>query len=101
MNALPALARGDQVAAQNFFEQAKPFYETQVRDHPEVGSYHANLGLVYAYLGRKDDAIRKSRRAVELGPENSDALDGPAIANNLALVYARTHGRGRAGDHSD
>ena len=41
-------------------------------------------------MGRKEEAIRESRRAVELCPESTDALNGAQFAYNLALVYALT-----------
>jgi tetratricopeptide (TPR) repeat protein len=41
-----------------------------------------------AYMQRKEDAIRESRRAIELEPESQDAYHGAAWAANLALVYA-------------
>lgn len=85
-----ALSGGDTGMAQLLFEKSRSFFEKQVRDHPEVASWHVRLGLAYAYLGLKEDAIRESRRAVDLSPERKDALDGPAIAAALALVYART-----------
>ena len=56
---------------------------------PHAGD-HAALGILYAYMGRKEEAIRESRRAVELCPENIDALNGAQCAYNLALVYALT-----------
>jgi len=45
--------------------------------------------LCYAFLGRKDDAIREGRRAVELKPESKDAYDGAIMNCFLALIYAR------------
>jgi tetratricopeptide (TPR) repeat protein len=59
-----------------------------VRDDPDVAEHHARLGLLYAYMQRKEDAIRESRRAVELEPESRDAFHGALWAGNLALVYA-------------
>ena len=41
-------------------------------------------------MGRKDDAIREGRRAVELKPESKDAVDGAIMNCYLALIYART-----------
>jgi tetratricopeptide (TPR) repeat protein len=64
--------------------------EGWVRDHPDVAEAHAMLGSLYAYMGRKDDAIRESRRAVELEPEAENAFHGTLQSANLALVYART-----------
>jgi serine/threonine protein kinase/Flp pilus assembly protein TadD len=85
-----ALARGDAEAAKSLFEKVRPLYEKDARDHPDDARFHAPLGLLYAYLGRKDDAIRESLRTVELVPESKDAQGGAAYASNLALVYART-----------
>jgi tetratricopeptide (TPR) repeat protein len=39
-------------------------------------------------MQRKEDALRESRRAIELEPENQDAFHGAIAAGNLALVYA-------------
>jgi tetratricopeptide (TPR) repeat protein len=85
-----ALARGDVDSAKHLFEKVKPIFETYARDHPDFERTRARLGRLYAYLGRKDDAIRESLRAVELCPESKDAVDGPRYASSLASVYART-----------
>jgi TolB-like protein/DNA-binding winged helix-turn-helix (wHTH) protein/Tfp pilus assembly protein PilF len=83
-----ALARGDLDSAQRFFAAATPDFEKRMRDNPGVAARHAELGLLYAYLQRKDDAIREGRRAVELEPENQNAFHGASHAANLALIYA-------------
>jgi serine/threonine protein kinase/Flp pilus assembly protein TadD len=83
-----ALARGDIESAQRYFVAARPAFEKQVRDDPEVAQLHAELGLLYAYMQRKEDAIREGRRAVELEPETQDAFHGAFTAGNLAMVYA-------------
>jgi tetratricopeptide (TPR) repeat protein len=58
--------------------------------HHDLGVRHADLGLLYAYIGRKKDAIREGRRAVELEPESKNAFHGAQWAARLALVYALT-----------
>jgi hypothetical protein len=40
-------------------------------------------------MGRKNEAIREGRRAVELKPESKDAVDGAIMNCYLALIYAR------------
>jgi TolB-like protein/Flp pilus assembly protein TadD len=85
-----ALARGEVELARTLFEKVRPAFESSVRDHPDDSRYHAALGILYGYLGRKEEAIRESRRAVELLPESTDAVNGAQLACNLALVYART-----------
>jgi eukaryotic-like serine/threonine-protein kinase len=83
-----ALARGDIELAQRDFAAATPVIEKRVRDDPDLAKRHARLGLLYAYMQRKEDAIRESRRAIELEPESENAFHGPLYTANLALVYA-------------
>src|SRR5438552_1300936 len=83
-----ALARGDIESAQRYFAGARPALEGWVRDDPDDPDHHARLGLLYAYMQRQEDAIRESRRAVELEPESQNAFHGAQFAAYLALVYA-------------
>ena len=84
-----ALAKGENVRAQSFFETARPVMEAEMIAHPDNALRHARLGLLYAYMGRKADAIREGERAVELKPVSRDAFDGPEELGNLALIHAR------------
>jgi tetratricopeptide (TPR) repeat protein len=83
-----ALARGDIESAQRYFAAAAPVFEGRVLDDPDDPQRHAQLGLLYAYMHRKEDALREGRRAVELEPESRDAFHGARYAGNLALIYA-------------
>jgi TolB-like protein/Tfp pilus assembly protein PilF len=83
------LARGDSVNAQKAFELARPEFEAAVKEAPANADRHAILGWLYAFMGRKDDAVREGQRAVELKPESKDAVDGALMNGYLALIYAR------------
>jgi TolB-like protein/Flp pilus assembly protein TadD len=83
------LAQGDAAAARKLFDAARPSFEAAIEESPNSAERRANLGLVNAFLERKEDAIREARRAVELKPESKDALDGALMNAYLALVYAR------------
>jgi len=83
------LAEGKQAQAQKLFELARPYFERAVEEAPLSADRHANLGWFYAFAGRKDEAIREGRRAVELKPESKDAFDGAIMNCYLALIYAR------------
>ena len=48
---------------------------------------HSLLGIAYAGLGRKEEAIREGKRAVELLPVSKDAIWGPGLIENLAFIY--------------
>jgi Predicted integral membrane protein len=84
-----ALARGDQAAARKNFEATLTIFEAAVQQAPANALRHANLGLVYSFMGRKEEAIREGQRAVELMPDSKDAVFGPWMTGYLAMIYAR------------
>ena len=84
-----ALAGGDVTRARILFEKVQPHFEKEAAATPRDSFRRAQLGLIYAYLGRKEDAIREGRRAVELTPETKDALIGPTFSGVLAMIYAQ------------
>src|SRR5437660_12359847 len=87
------LAEGKQAEAQKLFELARPSFEKAVEEAPSSADRHANLGWFYAFAGRKEEAIREGRQAVELKPESKDAVDGAIMNCYLALIYARVGDR--------
>jgi TolB-like protein/Flp pilus assembly protein TadD len=94
-----ARARGDKQAAQRaFFAAARENVDAWWGDEPKGANYFALIAKLDAGLGRKEDAIREGRRAVELQPIAKDSLNGPEWVANLALVYAWTGERDRALD---
>ena len=54
-------------------------------DEAEARSY---IALWSAALGRKDEALRESQKAVDLRPLSRDATNAPSLLNRQALVYA-------------
>ncbi len=82
------LAQGDCAQAQAAFESARPSLEAETFARPGDAMRHARLGLLYAYLGKKTEALREGKRAVELTPVSEDAIDGHYWACNLALIHA-------------
>jgi TolB-like protein/Flp pilus assembly protein TadD len=85
-----ALAKGDAATAQAQFAMALPAFEAAVKQGPGRGLRHANLGLLYSFMGRKEDAIREAQQAVELEPESKDAVQAPWMKGFLAMIYVRT-----------
>jgi TolB-like protein/class 3 adenylate cyclase len=83
------LAQGNHGEAQKLFALARPAFEKAVEEAPLSADRHAQLGWFYAFAGRKEEAIREGKRAVELKPESKDALDGAIMNCYLALIYAR------------
>lgn len=84
-----ALAQGEAERARPLLEAARAEMEAEVRALPTSTFRRAQLGLIHAYLGQREEALREGRRAVELTPERNDAVDGPTAAAVLALIHAR------------
>jgi TolB-like protein/Flp pilus assembly protein TadD len=85
---LAAREFGDNEAAMNAFADARDEMETVLKKQPDYAEAMSVLGMIDAALGRKEDAIREGRRAVELLPVTKDVMTGPELVRNLALIYA-------------
>ena len=80
--------KGDGFAAEAAFLRARTVQQQVVDREPEYAPALSVLALIDARLGRKDDAIREGRRAVELLPPSKDAINGASIMSHLAVIYA-------------
>jgi serine/threonine-protein kinase len=69
------------------FAAARLELEQRVRQHPDDHRLHSSLGIAYAGLGRKDDAVREARRGCELMPPYKDAMRAIQRVEDLAVVY--------------
>jgi tetratricopeptide (TPR) repeat protein len=63
----------------------------KVEAHPADATLLSALGLIDAYLGRKQDALQETKRAVEMLPVSKDAFHGPPLVVNLEIAYALTN----------
>jgi hypothetical protein len=61
-----------------------------VRSQPDVGLALSALGLIDAYLGRKEDALQEARRGVVLVPVAKNSLDGGDALYCFAVICAVT-----------
>ncbi len=76
---LAARAQDDMAAAERAFTAARAEMEAL-----------CVLGMSDAALGRKEEALAKGRRALELCPVSKDAVLGAELLRNLAVIYAWT-----------
>jgi TolB-like protein/Flp pilus assembly protein TadD len=76
----------DEAKTRASYEEARAKAESAVAESPEDGPRHALLGLIYAGLGRCEEALAEGKRAVELLPEARDAFDGPILAISRARI---------------
>ncbi|MEP6937479.1 MAG: hypothetical protein ABI871_05355, partial [Chthoniobacterales bacterium] len=85
-----ALWHGDTARAKTALPIARNQVQKIVSEQPEFPAALSLLGMIDAGLGRKQKALAEGRRACELLPTSKDSLDGPALAVNLAQIYAWT-----------
>jgi TolB-like protein/Tfp pilus assembly protein PilF len=84
--------RGDKEKSRSYFEAARTTLKGWLAKKPPYTIWWESHALAYiaevdAALGRKEDAIREGRNAVELWPPQRDARIAPDIAIVLAIVY--------------
>jgi len=73
--------------ARAYFDSARVILENELNVRPDDHRVHSSLGVVYAGLGRKDDAIREGKLGVGLFPVLKDAWIGPCRVEDLAQIY--------------
>src|SRR5438034_3637896 len=81
-----ARMKGDAAAAHAAFTVARAQQEEAVRAQPDYGPPLCVLGLIDAGLGRKEEALREGRRALELAPMAKDSLDGADVLYFYAVM---------------
>ena len=87
---LLARLQGQQFKDRQDFAKTRELLSRRVAASPASASLLSSLAVVDALLGQKDDAISEAKRAVEMLPISEDAVDGPGVALNQAVVYAWT-----------
>jgi TolB-like protein/class 3 adenylate cyclase/Flp pilus assembly protein TadD len=78
----------DDAKARAAFTAARADQEKIIQAQPNYGPPLCVLGLIDAGLGRKEEALREGRRAVELLPVEKDAINGIAMVKYLAMIAA-------------
>ena len=86
----------DDYKAHSAFTAARIEQEKTVQAQPNYGPALCVLGLIDAALGRKQEALKEARRAVELLSVEKDAINGPLMIAYLAMIAAWTGDRNLA-----
>jgi TolB-like protein/class 3 adenylate cyclase/Flp pilus assembly protein TadD len=74
--------------ARSAFEASRPEQEKIVQEQAEFGPALCILALIDAGRGRKEEALREVRRAVELVPMEKDSSNAINMIHYSAIVYA-------------
>ena len=83
---------GAKAQAQASYRQLKAEATAALATKPEnryvETAWHSALGLALSGLGERDEAVKQGRTAMDLVPESSDALEGPAWVVYMARIHA-------------
>jgi TolB-like protein len=74
--------------ARSAFIAARAEQEKIIQAQPHYGPALCVLGLIDAGLGRREEALREGRRAVELLPVEKDQVGGNVMIKYLAMIAA-------------
>jgi TolB-like protein/Tfp pilus assembly protein PilF len=78
----------DDVGAHAAFTAARAEQQKNLQAPESYGPVLCVLGLIDAALGRKEEALREGRRAVELLPIEKDAVHGVGMVQYFAMIAA-------------
>ncbi|MCB7130414.1 MAG: tetratricopeptide repeat protein, partial [Candidatus Brocadiales bacterium] len=79
---------GRQEQSIEYFDSARITYEERISKKPDDYRSHGNLGIAYAGLGRREEAISEGKLAIEILPLSRDAASGATMILDLAEIYA-------------
>jgi tetratricopeptide (TPR) repeat protein len=85
---LLARLQGEQAEDSAEFANTREQLNQKVVKSPGSADLLSQLAVVDALLAKKETAIAEAKRATEMLPPSDDAVDGPPLLINLAVVYA-------------
>ena len=88
MEGVIARMTNDEAGARAAFTAARAEQQKILQAPESYGPALCVLGLIDAGLGRKEEALREGRRAVELLPVEKDAIHGISMVEYFAMIAA-------------
>jgi serine/threonine protein kinase len=87
---LIARVEGEPLGDNSGFAETREQFDQRVQELQGDGRARmlSQLAVFDALFGKEQDAIAEGKRASEMLPISEDAVDGPLILQNLAVVYA-------------
>ena len=85
-----ARLKGDETSARAAFIRARAQQKEEIRGHPDDVTLLADLGLIDAGLGKKEEALNEGRRAMELGSSVKNSFTEPYVKICFAIICAWT-----------
>ena len=79
--------KNDMERAILYYDSARVHLEEKISESPQDSRYHSALGIAYAGLGKKDEAIAAGEMAVNLMPLERDFYRGIFRLEDMARIY--------------
>lgn len=84
---------GERQKAYGAYDVARVVLEAEARKRPEDPRIPSALGLAYAGLGRRADALREAERALTISPQSKDSIRAGFSLATLARIHLMTGDR--------
>ena len=68
-----------------YYDEARSILEAKIQQYPEDARFRGSLGIAYAGLGRKEDAIKEENLAIKL--VSNHAVIYPYRIEELARIF--------------
>jgi serine/threonine-protein kinase len=78
---------GNRQLEKDYYDSARSVLGSKIQEDPNDARFRSALGIAYAGLGRKVDAIREGELATALLPVTKDAWRGAFRVEDLARIY--------------
>ena len=81
---------GNKALAEKHFDAAVRVLQQKIKETPDDSRLYTSLGLAYAGLGKKSEAIREGKKGYDLLPISREAWRGTHRLLDLAQIYTMT-----------
>jgi len=78
---------GNNQKAKEYYEQSIDILKSKIAEDPNDARFHSSLGIAYAGLGRKEDALWEGKLGEKLLPVTKDAWASIYRVEDLARIY--------------
>jgi serine/threonine protein kinase/tetratricopeptide (TPR) repeat protein len=78
---------GNAATARTYFDSARVILLAKIKEQPGDARLYSSLGIAYAGLGNRDEAIRNGRRGMELLPVSKEAWRGTNRVEAMVKIY--------------
>jgi tetratricopeptide (TPR) repeat protein len=87
---------GQSEAARRAYDAARKMLEDKLRAQPGDDRYYGSLGMAYAGLGRKKEAVEAGKKGMELCPPSKEAWRATFRMVDMARIYVMVGESGEA-----